>query len=124
MNSKKKAILDRINHFEDAITKGREYLESGEHAQWHGFRPCLLQPKCAATNKGDRCMDLKAFVLFRDGHRCRQCGTRVTHETSEADHTDQSSLTSLSVGSLKADERESHSRADAYRQVRADDGDE
>ena len=32
------------------------------------------------------CMDLKAFVLFRDGHRCRQCGTRVTHETSEADH--------------------------------------
>jgi RNA-directed DNA polymerase len=32
------------------------------------------------------CMDLKAFVLFRDGHRCRQCGTRVTHETSQADH--------------------------------------
>ena len=31
-------------------------------------------------------MDLKAFVLFRDGHRCRQCGTRVTHETSQADH--------------------------------------
>jgi RNA-directed DNA polymerase len=32
------------------------------------------------------CMDLKAFVLFRDGHRCRQCGIRVTHETSQADH--------------------------------------
>ena len=31
-------------------------------------------------------MDLKAFVLFRDGHRCRQCGTRVTQETSQADH--------------------------------------
>ena len=31
-------------------------------------------------------MDLKAFVLFRDGYRCRQCGTRVTHETSQADH--------------------------------------
>ena len=31
-------------------------------------------------------MDLKAFVLFRDGNRCRQCGTRVTHETSQADH--------------------------------------
>ncbi len=39
MNSKKKAILDRINHFEEAIVKGREYLESGEHAHWHGFRP-------------------------------------------------------------------------------------
>ena len=31
-------------------------------------------------------MDLKAFVLFRDGNRCRLCGTRVTHETSQADH--------------------------------------
>jgi len=32
------------------------------------------------------CMDFKAFVLFRDGNRCRKCGTRVTHETSQADH--------------------------------------
>ncbi|HUU92962.1 MAG TPA: hypothetical protein VM238_17355 [Phycisphaerae bacterium] len=39
MNSKKKAILDRIKHLEDAIAKGREYLESGKHAHWHGFRP-------------------------------------------------------------------------------------
>ena len=31
-------------------------------------------------------MDLKAFTLFRDGHRCRQCGTRVKPETSETDH--------------------------------------
>ena len=31
-------------------------------------------------------MDLKAMVLFRDGFRCRQCGDRVTHETSEMDH--------------------------------------
>ncbi len=31
-------------------------------------------------------MDFKAFVLFRDGNRCRKCGTRVTHETSQADH--------------------------------------
>jgi hypothetical protein len=32
MNSKKKAILDRIKHLEEAIAKGREYLESGSHA--------------------------------------------------------------------------------------------
>lgn len=44
MNSKKKAILDRIKTLEDAIVKGREYLESGEHANWHGFRP-LFTPK-------------------------------------------------------------------------------
>ncbi|MFA6240621.1 MAG: hypothetical protein WC655_06825 [Candidatus Hydrogenedentales bacterium] len=42
MNSKKKAILDRINHLEDAIAKGREYLESGKHAHWHGFRPLFF----------------------------------------------------------------------------------
>ena len=31
-------------------------------------------------------MDFKAMTLFRDGYRCRKCGIRVTHETSEADH--------------------------------------
>lgn len=31
-------------------------------------------------------MDLKAMTLFRDGHRCRQCGSRVTFEASETDH--------------------------------------
>ncbi|MDC0936725.1 hypothetical protein OAS39_10600 [Pirellulales bacterium] len=43
MNSKKKALLDRIEHLEDAIAKGREYLESGEHAHWHGFRPLFAR---------------------------------------------------------------------------------
>ena len=31
-------------------------------------------------------MDFKALTLFRDGNRCRHCGTRVTRETSEMDH--------------------------------------
>lgn len=39
MNSKMKAILDRIAHLEDAIAKGHEYLEAGAHAHWRGFRP-------------------------------------------------------------------------------------
>jgi hypothetical protein len=39
MNSKEKAILERIEHLEDAMTKAREYLERGKHADWHGFRP-------------------------------------------------------------------------------------
>ena len=43
MNSKKKAILDRIKHIEDAIAKGREYLESGKHAHWHGFQPMFVE---------------------------------------------------------------------------------
>ncbi|TWT30284.1 hypothetical protein KOR34_48420 [Posidoniimonas corsicana] len=39
MDSKRRAILDRIAHLEVAITNAREYLETGEHAHWHGFRP-------------------------------------------------------------------------------------
>jgi len=39
VKSKKKAILDRIEHFEDRIAKGNEYLKSGKHSDWHGFRP-------------------------------------------------------------------------------------
>jgi len=39
MNTKKKAILERIKRIEDAIEKGNEYLESGKHADWSGFRP-------------------------------------------------------------------------------------
>jgi len=39
MNSKRKAVLDRIKHLEEAITKAREYLQTGDHANWHGFRP-------------------------------------------------------------------------------------
>jgi 5-methylcytosine-specific restriction endonuclease McrA len=31
-------------------------------------------------------MDLKVLALHRDGFRCRQCGTTVTWENSEADH--------------------------------------
>ena len=38
-NAKKKTILERIRHFEDAIIKGREYLETGKHANLPRFRP-------------------------------------------------------------------------------------
>ncbi|MDB5173086.1 MAG: hypothetical protein JWN51_1859 [Phycisphaerales bacterium] len=39
MKTKKMEVLDRIKHYEEAITKGHEYLESGKHANWNGFRP-------------------------------------------------------------------------------------
>ena len=42
MNSKVKDIRERIERLEDAITKGREYLESGKHADWSGFRPLFV----------------------------------------------------------------------------------
>ena len=37
--SKSKAILDRIKRIDEAIVKAHEYLETGAHADWHGFRP-------------------------------------------------------------------------------------
>ena len=42
MNSKQKTVRDRIRHLEDAIAKAHEYLESGKHADWHGFRPLFV----------------------------------------------------------------------------------
>ncbi|VAW77753.1 hypothetical protein MNBD_GAMMA12-3208 [hydrothermal vent metagenome] len=38
-DSKKKDIIERIRYIEDAIIKGNEYLETGKHANWQGFRP-------------------------------------------------------------------------------------
>lgn len=39
MTLKKKDIIERIRSFEDAIRRANEYLESGKHANWPGFRP-------------------------------------------------------------------------------------
>ena len=37
--SNSKSILDRIKRIEEAIVKAHEYLETGAHTDWHGFRP-------------------------------------------------------------------------------------
>ena len=42
MNTKRKAVLERIESLEQAISKAREYLESGKHAHWIGFRPLFV----------------------------------------------------------------------------------
>ncbi|HMG06368.1 MAG TPA: hypothetical protein VK581_12990 [Chthoniobacterales bacterium] len=39
MNAKKNAVLDRIESLEEAVSRAREYLESGKHEDWSGFRP-------------------------------------------------------------------------------------
>jgi hypothetical protein len=45
MNAKRKAVLDRIESLEQAIGKAREYLESGKHADWSGFRPLFVRKR-------------------------------------------------------------------------------
>ena len=43
MNATRKAVLDRIELLEQAIGRAREYLESGKHAHWTGFRPLFVR---------------------------------------------------------------------------------
>jgi hypothetical protein len=43
MDAKRKALHDRIKSLQQAIAKAREYLESGKHADWSGFRPLFAQ---------------------------------------------------------------------------------
>lgn len=42
VDPKKKAVLERIKHIEEGIVRAKEYLETGEHAHWHGFRPLYV----------------------------------------------------------------------------------
>jgi hypothetical protein len=42
INPKKKAVADRIESLEQAIRKASEYLESGKHSDWNGFRPLFV----------------------------------------------------------------------------------
>jgi hypothetical protein len=38
ITEKKRTVLERIKRCEESIIKAREYLEGGDHADWHGFR--------------------------------------------------------------------------------------
>lgn len=40
---KSKAVRERVKHLEKDITQAREYLESGKHADWEGFRPYFVK---------------------------------------------------------------------------------
>lgn len=45
LNPKRIAVLKRIKRLEEAIVNGHEYLESGAHANWSGFRPLFAVKK-------------------------------------------------------------------------------
>ena len=42
VTGKRKSIEARIGRIEAAITVANDYLETGEHADWHGFRPWFV----------------------------------------------------------------------------------
>ena len=43
MNAKIKDVLDRIERLKQAIDIATEYLKSGKHANWKGFRPLFVR---------------------------------------------------------------------------------
>jgi hypothetical protein len=43
LKPKERAVLDRIKRLEKAISNGQEYLESGAHADWIGFKPWFVK---------------------------------------------------------------------------------
>jgi hypothetical protein len=43
--AKRRAVMERIKSLEVALTRGREYLESGKHAHWSGFRPVNVRKR-------------------------------------------------------------------------------
>lgn len=49
MNAKVKAVRDRIESLEQAVRTAREYLETGKHADWPGFRPLVKRKVKAGT---------------------------------------------------------------------------
>jgi hypothetical protein len=52
VTGKRKSIEARIDRIEAAIKLANDYLETGEHADWHGFRPLFVKK-------------------FKDGKPCR-----------------------------------------------------
>ena len=40
---KKNEIINRITDLEEQVTKAREYLKTGAHAHWSGFRPLFKE---------------------------------------------------------------------------------
>ena len=64
MNPKKKAVLEGIKHLEEWIARGCEYVESGKHAHWRGFRP-LFSPKVRDGNELPPHRDWVKYVFLR-----------------------------------------------------------
>ena len=45
MNAKHRAVIERIKRLEEDLAKGQDYLATGAHADWRGFRPLFTVKK-------------------------------------------------------------------------------
>jgi hypothetical protein len=65
---KRKAIRERIRRTEDAIARAKAYLDCGEHAHWHGFRPMFVDK----VQNGELCPPHKDWVRNVFLPRCKR----------------------------------------------------
>jgi hypothetical protein len=72
MNTGKKAVLDRIQLLEKAIGRATEYLESGKHARWRGFRPLFARKPRDGKELPPHKAWVKNFFLPRMGKALNQ----------------------------------------------------
>jgi hypothetical protein len=66
ITAKRKSIEYRIHKIEAAIKLANEYLETGEHAEWHGFRPLFVDK----WKEGKPCPPHKEWVRNVFINRC------------------------------------------------------
>ena len=85
--AKRKAVLERIESLENAIAKAREYLASGEHAHWSGFRPLFVSKfrdgqelpphkdwvRHVFLARSEKALRRAETVLQRFTDRCKRC---------------------------------------------------
>jgi len=48
---RRKAIQQRIRKMEEAISKAKEYLETGKNARWPGFRPLFVTKSAGGESR-------------------------------------------------------------------------
>jgi hypothetical protein len=68
VTGKRKSIEARIGRIEAAIKLANDYLETGEHADWHGFRPLFV----GKFKDGKPCPPHKDWVRNVFLSRCRR----------------------------------------------------
>jgi hypothetical protein len=76
IDATRKAVLNRIERIEEAIIKGREYVENGKHANWRGFRP-LFDGKLRAGKELPPHKDWVKNVFLRRRERALKYNKKV-----------------------------------------------
>lgn len=84
-----KKVRERIHSIERSIRKAKEYMESGEHAHWFGFRP-LFVDKVRDGKELPPHKDWVEHVFLRRLERMLVRTERVLERLAETDRRERS----------------------------------